>query len=123
MNKKGMETRLIVYGFYIILVILIGYLLFNYMDQEITGESHTQIVLAKKLGLTLDTASSSNGELNLNYNLSGTFSVKSVNGFLTIKKENSGIPGSYYVANDLNFNFETNLLKIHSIKGGVDVDE
>ena len=112
-----------IYSFYIILAIVTGYLLFSSIRQEVTGEAYTQHVLAKKLGLTLDTASSSNGELNFNYNLSNTFSVKSVNGFLTVKKENSGIPGSYYAANNLNFNFETDLLKIQLTKGSIDVDE
>ena len=125
MNKRGISTQQYIWTFYIILAIIIAVLLVNYIRQEITGESYTQHVLSKKLGLTLDSAYASPGKLELNYNFNDTFIINSEKGLLTIKKEKIGSHGFYQISQtkDLDFNFESDTLKIISNKGSVLVDE
>ena len=124
MNKKGISTQQYIWTFYIILCALLFVLLTNYIKEEVTGESYQQHVLSKELGLTLDTVYASNGELELKYNFNKTYFIKSKDGFLTIMKEKIGSQGFYIIAqdeNNLNFNLETDSIKIKSKKGDISV--
>ncbi|MBL7147745.1 MAG: hypothetical protein ISS82_02880 [Nanoarchaeota archaeon] len=124
MNKRGISTQQYIWTFYIILCVLLFVLLINYIRQEVTGEAYQQQILSKKLGLTLDTVYASNGELELKYNFNKTYFIKSKDGFLTIMKEKIGSQGFYIIAqdeNNLNFNLETDSIKIKSKNGDISV--
>ena len=124
MNKRGISTQQYIWTFYIILCTLLFVLITNYIRDEVTGEAYQQQILSKKLGLTLDTVYASNGELELKYNFNKTYFIKSKDGFLTIMKEKIGSQGFYIIAqdeNNLNFNLETDSIKIKSKKGDISV--
>lgn len=124
MNKKGISTQQYIWTFYIIICIVIFVLLVNYIRAEITGESSKQIILAKNLGLTLDSVYASNGDLNLNYYFNNTFVIESKESLLTVQKTRVSSYGFYIIAQDednLNLNFETDSVIIKSEKGDISV--
>ena len=124
MNKRGITTQQYIITFYIVICALLFVLLITYIKMEVTGESYQQKVLSKKLGLTLDTVYASNGELELNFNLNKTYSVRSEEKFLKVKKEKIGSTGFYVAAQDednLNFNLETDSLKLKSKQGDISI--
>ena len=126
MNKRGIANQqLYINGFYIILAAVIIIVLFSYISHEISGISSNQKVLAKNLGLALDSAYASNGNLELTYNLNNTFLIESNKGVLTVKNSKLGTLGFYTVAQnnkDLDFSINTGSLKIKSINGDISVN-
>jgi len=124
MNKRGMDTHLILWTFYLVLCILIFVWLTVYTNSEINGISSDQEASAKQIGLTLDAIYAANGDLDLTYFLNEPFIIKSEEGFLTVKKnEFSNL--DFYIASQskehMNFEVTSDKLNINYKNGGLSV--
>ena len=67
MNKKGIDTRTILWAFYIILVLIITYFMYTFIDDVASGRGFTKKYFVNDLGLTFDTLSSANYQLEMKY--------------------------------------------------------
>lgn len=68
MNKKGIDTRTILWVFYILLVLIMTYFLYNFIDDTASGKGFSKKYFVNDLGLTFDALPSANHDLEITYN-------------------------------------------------------
>ena len=100
MNKKGADTRTILWIFYILLVLIISYFLYNFINDASSGKLFTKEYFINDLGLTFDTLSSANYDLEIKYNYQDNYDIQFSKGNLKLTGENT----IYHYAQDTNFN-------------------
>lgn len=72
MNKRGITNKQILWASYIILVIVMTYFLYTFINDVATGKGFSKKYSITDLGLTFDALSSANHDLDINYrNLDG----------------------------------------------------
>ncbi len=101
MNKKGVETRTILWLFYIVLVLIATYILFNFINDAVSGKGFSQRYFLNDLGLTIDTLPSANGNLEIKYKNLQDYNIRISNGELKTTEEIS----IYRYAQDKNTEF------------------
>ncbi len=106
MDKKGFDTRTVLWVFYIVLVLIMTYFLYNYIDDLASGEGFNKKYFVNDLGLTFDAISSANGDLEITYSNLEDYDIAFAENFVKIQDEAQ----VYYFVNDKNFqSFSGNL--------------
>ena len=100
MNKKGADTRTILWTFYILLVLIITYFLYNFVTDVASGKGFTKKYFINDLGLTFDTLASANHDLEIKYKNLENYYIRFSRGDIKIINENF----NYNYVHDNNFN-------------------
>ncbi len=98
MNKKGVNTRLVLWVFYILISLIIAYFIYNYIDDVSSGRVITKRYLVNDIGLSFDLISSANHNLNIRYTFQDDYSLLLDEGRIKIDSEKG-----YNYALDKNF--------------------
>lgn len=106
MDKKGDITKPILWTFYIILVLIMTYFLYNYIDDLASGEGFSKKYFVNDLGLTMDAISSANGDLEITYSNLENYDISFAKNSVKIQDEAQ----IYYFVSDENIqSFSGNL--------------
>ena len=100
MNKKGADTRTILWTFYILLVLIITYFLYNFVTDVASGKGFTKKYFINDLGLTFDALASANYDLEIKYKHLQDYNIRFSKGDIKIINENL----NYNYVHDNNFN-------------------
>ena len=68
MDKRGMISKQLLWGFYLIINIAIGALLFMFVSNSFSGESFDNQFYAKDIGLLIDSLYGFDGNIEITYN-------------------------------------------------------
>jgi len=126
MDKKGVDSRSILWTFYIILVIIITVFLYNQIETISSGKGFSDRYFVNDIGLTFDTISSANYDLELKHNVSQTVSLKMSEGKITLN--GGGLEYNYVMDNNLNIPYgnlnldENKILVINKKNNVVDIN-
>ena len=106
MDKKGFDTRTVLWVFYIVLVLIMTYFLYNYIDDTASGKGFNKKYFVNDLGLTFDAMQSANGDLEITYSNLEDYDIAFSKNSVKIQDESQ----VYYYVNDNNFqSFSGNL--------------
>lgn len=76
MNKKGMEERLYLWVFYLVLIVILTAIFLNYVNQEAKGKAFNKRYLARDVALLVNTLYASPGDISVKYPFEeGVYSV------------------------------------------------
>jgi len=90
MNKKGeggFDTKIVLWVFYIILVIIITYFLYTFIDDAASGEEFHKKYFINDLGLSMDALHSANHDLEIKYKNLKDYNLKIFNGEIKLADE------------------------------------
>ena len=88
MDKKGVETRTLLWMFYILLVLIITYFLYSFVNDFETGKGFSKRYFVNDLGLMVDAVSSSNHDLEIKYYNLGEYNLRFSKGRIELVNEN-----------------------------------
>ena len=114
MNKRG-DVLTYIWTFYLILILILSYGFYTWINSKSTGEDFKNNYLGKDIALTLNTIYNSNGDLKITYkNLKDYNLVIDNKNMKLIKngnvKENSYTPDNYYNNLKLDLKIDNNLV-------------
>ena len=69
MDKKGVDTRTVLWTFYILLVLIISYVLYTFIEDSASGKALKEKYFINDLGLNFDFLPSLNHDLEIKYNI------------------------------------------------------
>ncbi len=100
MDKKGADSRTILWTFYILLVLIMTYFLYSFITDVGSGKGFTKKYFINDLGLTYDALPSANGNLEIKYKNLNSYNI--VFDKKKIKLQNENLEYNY--VQDSNFN-------------------
>ena len=76
MNKRGVEERLYLWAFYLLLIVILTAIFLSYINQEAKGEAFNKRYLARDIALLVNTLYASPGDISVKYSFEeGVYSV------------------------------------------------
>ena len=100
MNKKGVDTRTVLWTFYILLVLMISYVLYTFIDDSASGKALKEKYFINDLGLSFDFLPSLNHDLEIKYNIEDDYNIQFSKGKIMFTEKNL----NYNYVQDANFN-------------------
>jgi len=88
MDKKGVDTRTVLWTFYILLVLIISYVLYTFIEDSASGKALKEKYFINDLGLNFDFLPSLNHDLEIKYNIEDDYKIQFSDGKITLIGKN-----------------------------------
>lgn len=99
MDKKGADTRTVLWTFYILLVLIISYAIYTFIGDSASGRALKEKYFIKDLGLNFDFLPSINSDLEIKYDIEDDYKIRFSNGKIMLIGKNL----DYNYVQDTNF--------------------